>query len=64
MVTYYEVKGPLFVRNTPRLWSDQPLRDMAGIPNYDLAPDGKRFAIIPALKAPADGREIVLVTSC
>ena len=34
------------------MWSDQQLHDLGGNLNYDLAPDGKRFAIFPELKAP------------
>jgi len=51
MVTDYEVKTESFVAGKPRVWSDQQLRDLGGALNYDLAPDGKRFAIFPALKA-------------
>jgi hypothetical protein len=34
------------------LWSDQQIHNLDGILNYDLAPDGKRFAIFRELKAP------------
>ena len=37
-----------------RVWSDQQLHDVNGFLNYDLAPDGKRFAIFPELKAPEE----------
>ncbi|HEV1283749.1 MAG TPA: protein kinase [Bryobacteraceae bacterium] len=50
MVTDYELKNESFVPGKPRLWSDQRVRDLGGIPNYDLAPDGKRFAIFPELE--------------
>ena len=54
MVTDYEPKNDSFVPGKPRLWSDQQLQDLNGVLNYDLAPDGKRFAIFPELKAPAE----------
>ena len=38
----------------PHLWSDQQLQDRSGVLNYDLAPDGKRFAVFPNLTAPAE----------
>ena len=50
MVTDYELKNESFVPGIPRLWSDQRVRNLGGIPNYDLAPDGKSFAIFPELK--------------
>jgi eukaryotic-like serine/threonine-protein kinase len=51
MVTEYERKNDVLVVGKPRLWSDQQLQDLSGSLNYDLAPDGKRFAIFPELKA-------------
>jgi Tol biopolymer transport system component len=50
MVTDYTATRDSFVPGKPRLWSDQQVRDLGGIPNYDLAPDGKSFAIFPELK--------------
>jgi hypothetical protein len=54
MVTDYEVKNQSFSSGKPRLWSDQQLHDIGGGLNYDLAPDGKSFAIFPELKAPSE----------
>ena len=54
MVTDYEAKNESFDGGKPRLWSDQRLQDVSGIPNYDLAPDDQRFAIFPEVKAPAE----------
>ena len=62
MVTDYEVKNESFVAGKPHLWSDQQLQDVSGNLNYDLAPDGKRFAIFPELKAPAEEKGIVHMT--
>jgi len=52
MTTNYEGKNESFIADKPRLWSDRQLHDLDGILNYDLTPDGKRFAIIPELNAP------------
>jgi eukaryotic-like serine/threonine-protein kinase len=62
MVTEYEPKNESFVAGKPRLWSDQQLQDISGNPNYDLAPDGKRFAIIPEPKARAEEKGAVHVS--
>jgi serine/threonine-protein kinase len=62
MVTNYETKNEAFLPGKPRVWSDQQLHDLNRIPNYDLAPDGKRFAIFPELKAPAEEKGDVRVT--
>jgi len=42
MVTSYTAKGDAFVFEEPRVWSPHPLKDFA----YDLAPDGKRIAVV------------------
>jgi serine/threonine-protein kinase len=62
MVTDYEVKTESFVAGKPRVWSDQQLRDLGGALNYDLAPDGKRFAVLPNLNAPVEEKGDVRVT--
>ena len=50
MVTEYASQNDVFIPGRPRLQSDQQLQDVSGLPNYDVAPDGKRFAIFPKLK--------------
>jgi serine/threonine-protein kinase len=62
MVTDYKVVADSFIPDKPHLWVDQKLHDVHGILNYDLAPDGKRFAIFPELKAPAEEKGDVHVT--
>jgi dipeptidyl aminopeptidase/acylaminoacyl peptidase len=54
MVTDYEVRSGSFVPGKPRLWADQQLHDLGVVMNYDLAPDGQRFAIFPELRAPEE----------
>ena len=49
MVATYTVKGDSFVADKPRVWSEKALANVGVIPNYDLAPDGKRIAaLMPA----------------
>jgi Tol biopolymer transport system component len=62
MVTEYAVKNESFAAGKPRMWSDQQLHDLGGVLNYDLAPDGKRFAIFPELKVPAEEKGTVHMT--
>lgn len=45
MVVDYSVNGGSFVPGKPRLWLDKQLF-YAGTSNLDLAPDGKRFAVL------------------
>ena len=48
MVVEYTANGASFTNGTPRVWSETPVR--ATPPVYqplDLAPDGKRFAVLP-----------------
>jgi serine/threonine protein kinase/Tol biopolymer transport system component len=52
MVANYAVKGDSFVAEKPRVWSRQPLANLGLTPNFDLAPDGKRFAVVMAAESP------------
>jgi Tol biopolymer transport system component len=45
MVVDYSVEGGSFIPGKPRLWSDRQLF-YTGTSNLDLAPDGKRFAVL------------------
>ena len=53
MVTTYTVKGDSFIADTPRVWSEKQLANTGITSNFDLAPDGKRFAVV----MPADNPE-------
>jgi serine/threonine-protein kinase len=50
MVVNYTVASGSFVPGRPRLWLDQRLFTL-GTSNLDLAPDGKRFAVLTAPEA-------------
>jgi len=54
MVTDYTATGESFVARKALPWSDRQLQSVGGPLNYDLAPDGKRFAIFPKGNAPAE----------
>jgi Tol biopolymer transport system component len=46
MVVNYGVRGAEFSADKPRLWSDRRLFNQGVAPTFDLAPDGKRFAVM------------------
>ena len=48
MVAEYEVLGDSFAPGRPHRWSDLQIQRPADfIRNFGLAPDGRRFAVIP-----------------
>jgi serine/threonine-protein kinase len=61
MVMNYTLNGDSFVPGRARLWSDQQIAFQVGV-NLDLAPDGKRFAVLTAPEAPAGDKGSVHVT--
>jgi Tol biopolymer transport system component/tRNA A-37 threonylcarbamoyl transferase component Bud32 len=60
MVSDFVVRNNSFVASKARLWSSQQLLSV-GYTNLDLAPDGKRFAILPAPATRANVRLTVLL---
>jgi serine/threonine protein kinase len=50
MVTEYQTKGDSFMPGRPRLWSETAFTSLSMIPNFALAPDDKRFAVVMATK--------------
>ena len=54
MVSAYTIVGESFMAGKPRLWSDTRLFNMGLTQNFDLAPDGKRFAVLMS----AEGKEL------
>jgi serine/threonine-protein kinase len=55
MVATYTAQGDSFVADKPRLWSETRFTDTGLSPNFDLHPDGKRFAVLMA--ADEDGEQ-------
>ncbi len=62
MVAPYTVNGESFEPGKPRQWSDARVATATPLPNntYDLAPDGKRFVVIPAPVTAARGERVNL----
>ena len=56
MAMDYTVDGASFLAGKPRLWSDKQLF-YTGTSTVDLAPDGKRFAVLRQPQAPAGGEK-------
>ena len=53
MAAAYAVQGNSFVAEKPRLWSGRQLANPVNTSkNIDLAPDGKRFAVIMPVEQP------------
>jgi serine/threonine protein kinase len=52
MVAAYETKGDSFVHYKARLWSETAFTTLGGIPNFDIAPDSKRFAVLMSAEEP------------
>jgi Tol biopolymer transport system component len=48
MMAPYSVNGASFTPGRPRSWSDKQLASLPAGQNMDLAPDGKRFAVLMA----------------
>jgi serine/threonine-protein kinase len=64
LVARYLVKGDSFVADKPQVWSEKPLADFGVQSNFDLAPDGKHFAVlIPAetAKAPQAQNQVIFL---
>ena len=56
MVTSYTVADDSFIPAKPRVWSEQRLFNSGLVHNFDLAPDGKRFAVLMSAQG-AEPRE-------
>ena len=54
LVANYTARGDTFQADKPKLWSEKSLPSAGSHSNFDLAPDGKRFAVI---LAPGGGEE-------
>lgn len=63
MVTEYTTRGGSFAASKPRLWSPTRILGNTGFSSYDLAPDGKRFAIFmrPEAAAREETRRVTLL---
>jgi len=64
MVAAYTARGDALVFGRPQVWSQHPLLDLGSPPVrvYDLAPDGKRFAVVLNADGTADPKPITHLT--
>lgn len=46
MVVSYKAIGDSFVPGEPTVWCERPVLDLGELYSYDLAPDGKRVAVV------------------
>jgi serine/threonine-protein kinase len=46
MVVSYKIMGDSFVPGEPRVWCERPVVDLGELYSYDVAPDGKRVAVV------------------
>jgi hypothetical protein len=67
MVVSYEIRDQAFLPGKPRLWSESKVipGQLGAMGRLDLAPDGRRFAVITPLKTEesAGSSNLVLVTN-
>jgi len=61
-VTDYTASGNSFSPGTPRVWSDKRVADLGVNSAYDLAPDGKRFAVILDAEQTGDSKPATSIT--
>ncbi len=57
MVANYRVVGESFQAEKPRLWGDQQFTDRGITSNFDLHPDGKRFAVLKSSESPQEVKQ-------
>ena len=62
MVADYTATSDSFVSGKPRVWSEKQIRDLGSVANLDLAPDGKRFAMLALPEATKQEKGSVRVT--
>ena len=56
MVATYSAAGDSFRADKPRLWSEAQLLPRGGTRQFDLHPDGKRFAVLKAPETQAEAK--------
>ena len=64
MVAAYTVQGDSFRAEKPQLWSEGQFTDRGAlVRNFDLHPDGKRFAVLKAPESQSEARadKVVLI---
>ena len=46
MATPYTARGDSFIASRPRVWAEARVEPIGNASIYDVAPDGKRFAVM------------------
>ena len=64
MVGEYSANGASFVPGKPRVWSEHRLLDLGSPPvmTYEVAPDGKRFAVVLYADGTTEEKPITHIT--
>jgi serine/threonine-protein kinase len=64
MVTSYTANGTAFEWTKPRVWSERPVLDIGSPPyqTFDIAPDGKRAAVVLYTDGSAEEKPVTSVT--
>jgi hypothetical protein len=58
MLVPYQIADAAFVASKPRAWATMPPIGNTGFSSYDLAPDGKRFAVFMRPPGTADEQRV------
>jgi hypothetical protein len=62
MVASYRRIGDSFVAAKPQVWSEKRLLDLGILSSYDVAPDGRRFAVVLYADGTAEQKPITNLT--
>ena len=62
MVVSYTTTADSFVADKPRPWSTRALADTGTYPNYDVAPDGKRLAVLMPIEPPRGRPRVTFIS--
>ena len=61
MVTTYSASGGSFSAVSPHLWSATPLLELGLHQSYDVAPDGRRLAVVLYADGTAEWKRVMKV---
>jgi Tol biopolymer transport system component len=62
MATLYTARGDSFIAGRPRVWAEARVEPIGNAPIYDVAPDGKRFAVMLSNVDSSDQKPLTHVT--
>ncbi len=61
MVATYSAQGESFGASQPRLWSEERIAERPFVRQFDLHPDGERFAVLMAQEQVEEKRDKVVL---